>query len=385
MVGATRRGRKKNADDAKSSSSESSETTRSVTMMSIHYLFLAAVAVILLPCSNAFTTPLDSLPIRLSSATHACQYADNNSKRHSTVLQASRFCRAQELMTSLIEEDQCYTTESGAKAFGAVCDRNVVYEDRYEPFPIVGKLAVTNHMLEKVAQRKGKGGFRLDRISDGDKACGFAWTWTCGDEEGLRGTTYVELNDSGNIQYVREIPEPIYKPGDLILDLLKGLTKDAEPTPPKEFEQKTPTIANEVAKYLFLEVQGSSVDEALRFFDDNIRYRDFNYEEILKGTDQVRKFVADFSFPGITFRPQRFDDGKDSCCFTWEITLMDAPDTIKGISFYELDPETRKVAYVRDIPESAIKPPLLGKLARQLRPGLGVFQGVKLGSRPGGM
>jgi hypothetical protein len=59
-------------------------------------------------------------------------------------------------------------------------------------------------------------------------------------------------------------------------------------------------------------------------------------------------------------------------------------DTVKGISFYELDPTTRRIVYVRDVPESAIKPPILGKLARQLRPGLGVFQPVPLGSRPGG-
>jgi len=64
---------------------------------------------------------------------------------------------------------------------------------------------------------------------------------------------------------------------------------------------------------------------------------------------------------------------------------MDAPDTIKGISFYEIDPESRLITYVRDVPESAIKPPILGKLARQLRPGLGYFQGVKIGSRPGGL
>mgnify|MGYP001977433586 CR=1 FL=1 len=46
--------------------------------------------------------------------------------------------------------------------------------------------------------------------------------------------------------------------------------------------------------------------------------------------------------------------------------------------------ETRLINYVRDVPESAVKPPILGKLARDLRPGLGVFAGVKLGSRPGG-
>jgi len=39
---------------------------------------------------------------------------------------------------------------------------------------------------------------------------------------------------------------------------------------------------------------------------------------------------------------------------------------------------------VRDVPESAIKPAPLGKIARDFRPGLGVFKGVPVGSRPGG-
>lgn len=76
--------------------------------------------------------------------------------------------------------------------------------------------------------------------------------------------------------------------------------------------------------------------------------------------------------------------GIDSTCFTWEVVLEGSTDTIKGLSFYELDPKTRKIVYIRDVPESAIKPPLLGTLARNFRPGLGVFQGVPIGSRPGG-
>jgi len=244
-------------------------------------------------------------------------------------------------------------------------------------------------MIEKVNQRKGKGGFRIDKISDGDRACGFAWTWTCENEEGLRGTTFVELDDSGKISYVQEIPEPIFKPGDLTKNLLEAITKDAEKKPPQPFEKKTPTSANELAKYLFVDLQNAEekegMDELMRFFDTNVFYRDFNFENPMRSPEEVRKFVEEFSFPGIEFKPTCFDDGVDSTCFTWEVVLMDAPDTIKGMSFYELDPGTRKIAYVRDVPESAIKPPILGKLARQLRPGLGVFQGVPLGSRPGGM
>merc|ERR1712127_292247 len=131
--------------------------------------------------------------------------------------------------------------------------------------------------------------------------------------------------------------------------------------------------------------QGTSIDESMRFFDDNIVYRDFNYDEVLKGTAEVRKFIEDFSFPGITFKLQKIDDGITSTCFTWEVVLEGAEDTIKGISLYEVNPETGKISYVRAVPESAIKPPILGKLARDFRPGLGVFQGVELGSRAGGM
>ena len=278
---------------------------------------------------------------------------------------------ARDLVKGLVEDDKCYTTEIGARAFGDACATNIVYEDCFEPQPIVGRLNVIDHMLAKVNQRKGKGGFRLDRITDGNKSCGFAWTWTCGDEEGLRGTSFVELNDAGEIQYVREIPEPIYKPGDLTVELLKAVTEGAEPKKLDPLVEREPKVANDVVKYLFKEVQGRSVDISMKCFSDEIVYRDFNYEEVLKGKTAVEKFIEDFSFPGIEFKTQRIDDGVLSCGFTWEVVLMDAPETVKGISLYELDPDSRLITYVRDVPESAIKPPILGKLARQLRPGLG--------------
>jgi hypothetical protein len=254
-----------------------------------------------------------------------------------TNLPATRPCRARDLIRSLVEDEACFATERGAKAFGEVCALNIVYEDRFEPQPLVGRIAVIDHLVRRVELRGGGDtNVRIDKISDGNKACGFAWTWTCGSEEGLRGTTYVELNDQGEIQYVQEIPEPLYKPGDLTLALLKALTADAEWKPPQPLQPKTPTIAHELTKYLFVDLQNADkkegTDELMRFFDEKVIYRDFNYEDVLRGPDQVRKFV-----------------------------------------------------YVRDVAESAIKPPILGKLARQFRPGLGVFSGIPLNGRPGGM
>lgn len=207
--------------------------------------------------------------------------------------------------------------------------------------------AVCDHVLSKATQMEGEGFVRVDRISDGTSACGYAWTWVNGLEEGLRGTTFVELNEAGEIQYIREIPEPLYKPGDLTLDLLKAVTKNAVPKPPPTYEPKTPQSANEVAKYLFCDVQGGDIDESMRLFSDNIIYRDFNYDEVLNGKVEVRKFIEDFSFPGIEFKPDRFDDGVLSTCFTWDVCLDGQTDSIKGISFYELDPETRLIRYVR--------------------------------------
>ena len=302
-----------------------------------------------------------------------------------------RLCRARDLVQSLIEEHECFTTETGARALGQVCAANIVYEDRFEPQPIVGRTAVTEHWIQRARQRPSpKAGFRLDKMSDGDLACGFAWTWTCGNQEGLRCTTFVQLNsETGLIEYVQEIREPIVKPGDFTKDLLRMVTAGAVPKPVQPFERQTPTTASALARYLFVDLQNADPVEArqelMRFLDDQIVYRDFNYEHVLRGPEQVRQFVEDFTFPGIEFRLLRVDDGVDRTCFTWEVVLDDAPDTIHGISFYELDPESRKIVYVRDVPESAIKPPILGTLACRLRPGLGVFWGVPLGSRPGGL
>jgi hypothetical protein len=59
------------------------------------------------------------------------------SHRRSLALLGTRL--AQELVTSLVQEEQCYSTVDGAIAFGEACAFNVVYEDCFEAQPVAGK------------------------------------------------------------------------------------------------------------------------------------------------------------------------------------------------------------------------------------------------------
>jgi hypothetical protein len=104
---------------------------------------------------------------------------------------------------------------------------------------------------------------------------------------------------------------------------------------------------------------------------------DFNFPEVFDGIDQVSDFLDEFDIPGITFVPERFSDGTEAVCFIWyiEIAGVDAAP-IRGVSFYRTRLEadgSRRVSYVRDIPEPALKPPPLLALATLLRPGIRRF------------
>jgi hypothetical protein len=52
---------------------------------------------------------------------------------------AERFCKAQEIVTTLVKNDNCFSSETGAAAFGKACATDVVYEDCYLGRPLVGR------------------------------------------------------------------------------------------------------------------------------------------------------------------------------------------------------------------------------------------------------
>ena len=232
-----------------------------------------------------------------------------------------------------------------------------------------------------------------ERLANGRAAAGFTWhrarQLNDNDDDGLiglRGTTFVEVNDDGRVCYVREIAEPIVKPGSATADLLKAVAKAAPETPPGDLPPaRIPTSASDLVAYLWLELQGSAGfrGEALRFFSDDVVYEDMNFPEPFVGKNSVAAFLEEFDIPGLTFVPDRISDGNEACCFTWEVDLgVEGASRVKGISFYECEKTAKeasggvRVTYVRDIPESVMKPPPMQVLAAVIDPALRVFSPV---------
>lgn len=194
---------------------------------------------------------------------------------------------------------------------------------------------------------------------------------------GIRGTTYVELNEDGLVSYLREICEPLFKPGDATVELLKAIGGD-NTAKFDAVERRSPSGASDICRYLWSELQGNAApSESLAFFAEEVLYEDFNYEMPMRGKAAVGEFLEKFAeIKALKFVAERFSDGNRACCFTWNVEISgassDAPRT-RGISFYELNNEG-EIAYVRDIPESLAKPPPLQAIAAAIRPKLRVFQ-----------
>ena len=86
--------------------------------------------------ASAFTVSSDAKPALPRTALQANfleSLFDSKSK-------ATRSTPARDLMKLLVEENKCFSTKEGATSFGAACADDVVYEDRFEPEPFVGRI-----------------------------------------------------------------------------------------------------------------------------------------------------------------------------------------------------------------------------------------------------
>ena len=299
--------------------------------------------------------------------------------------------------------DSCAVTGRlcwSANDIAAACAEDVEWEDlSFSSEPIVGRAAVFAHLAER--QRRDEAcGSRLvvERACDGRTAAGFTWHRSNdGGDVGLRGTTFVEVDGDGRVVYVREIAEPLFKPGGGTARLLRAVAKPpAAPPAPLGDARRQPASASDLVAYLWLEVQGAADfrAEAARYFDKDIVYQDLNFDLPFVGLEHVASFLEEFDIPGLTFVPDRISDGEESCCFTWEVDLgVEGAARVKGVSFYECESipgmiERRgedgvvsqvkgkevRVTYVRDIPESTLKPPPLQALAAAIKPDLRTFK-----------
>lgn len=253
-------------------------------------------------------------------------------------------------------------------------DANAVVEDLYYSDVSASNSAGVRAYVENKASC---GRIVIDRLSDGTRSCGFTWHLEDDGAVGIRGTTYVELNEDGLVSYLREICEPLFKPGDATVELLKAIGGD-NTAKFDAVERRSPSGASDICRYLWSELQGNAApSESLAFFAEEVLYEDFNYEMPMRGKAAVGEFLEKFAeIKALKFVAERFSDGNRACCFTWNVEISgassDAPRT-RGISFYELNNEG-EIAYVRDIPESLAKPPPLQAIAAAIRPKLRVFQ-----------
>jgi len=286
--------------------------------------------------------------------------------------------RANELIEALWGEGSSKNDAiDNINRIATACSDNVVWEDMRLKKSAEGKDAVSNLLKAQIPRGTT---ISLDKVSDGASSAGFTWTRKCnnGEKQGLRGTTYVALNAEGKIECVKELAEPIVKPGDIMLKLLQAATKNV-PRPEKNptYARENPISCSEIVDYIWNRAypNDAPVDEAMRFFATDIVYQDFNYPDPIVGLVDVETFTREWGdFPGIEFRIQDLSDGDLACCFTWRVKV-NGKEGPQGISFYETDGQGR-ITYIRDTPAPSFKP-IFGNLARILRPKLRTFRSRK--------
>ena len=274
----------------------------------------------------------------------------------------------------------------------AVCVDGVVWDDRCEPAPHKGRVAVTEAVAGKFPDARCR--LVIERIASddesGDGKGGFAWHREAAGkpgEVGLRGVTYLEVTPEGKLARAVECAEPLAKPGKITADLFAAVVKDLPKNPlGLSYTERVPDGCGDLVKYIWNEAYpaGASPEIGLAYFDNSIVYEDLNYDVPFVGKGEVKEMVEEYDLGGIEWILENASTGKDACCFTWKIKIK-GDEAADGVSFYDMrgSPEgDRKVTFIRDIPSPLVKPAPLQTLATLLNPQLRVFGPLQEG--PGG-
>jgi hypothetical protein len=277
------------------------------------------------------------------------------------------------LIRSIFDGKSGFDTECAIQSLSENC----IWEDFSSHLPRrkgateVANLLMDRKMSDSAAQRP----YAIERITDGRRSGGF--TYHREDDQGqrgLRGTVFIELDDEGLICYVREVAEPLFKPGPLTAKLLKAVAKPSDVKFERKYLKRDPKSAKDIVTYLWKEVNGADASEPLRQFADDILYEDFNYNEPFVGKDEVASFLAEFDSIGVNFVPERISEGTGACCFTWRVEIEGVQadgNSVSGISFYDtVAGEGKKISFIRDIPAGISSPPPLQSIAALVNPAL---------------
>merc|ERR1719486_899194 len=115
---------------------------------------------------------------------------------------AAAFQRCDALLRSLFVDPTGGSKSVDAAAVAAACAPNVKWYDMGLPEPVEGRDAVADLLQERYPEGST---LTVERLADGAASGGFAWRRGADgvDGRGLRGVTYFELDDDGQISYVQ--------------------------------------------------------------------------------------------------------------------------------------------------------------------------------------
>ena len=114
-----------------------------------------------------------------------------------------------------------YENEQNVENFISSLADNIIWEDLSEKDSTIGLINAKTKALERLKSIPNGSSLIIDNIADGISSAGYTWYYAQDGVKGkgLRGTTFVSLNNKGKVDYIQEVSEPLYKPGTLKIDI----------------------------------------------------------------------------------------------------------------------------------------------------------------------